>query len=239
MLSPYKGTVVNRVKSLLKIYGQGKTQRKVVKMYLDILSKANSLEVSKQRADKLAKRIEQLSLDDKLSLDGFWKLKKSYINKDSVLSSVLTDEGVEVFGTDGIINEYRNEFVNRLTPAKMDAEMKEFECMTVRMTKLCIELGGLERTPDFSDKELDEAISQLKKGKAFPDSYPAEIFIHGGKELREFVLLVVNMVKNNQVIPSKWARFKIVTIYKKKGSLKKLMNQRGIFLTPQKSSKNL
>ena len=201
-------------------------------MYLDTLSKVNSEEVSKKRADMLAKRIEQLSLNDKLSMDGFWKLKKSYINKGSVLSSVVNDQGVEVFGTDAIINEFRNEFVNRLTPAKMDVEMEKFEKMTVRLTKLCVELGGLERTPDFSDLELDVAISQLKKGKAFPDSYPAEVFIHGGTELREFVLLVVNMVKNNQVIPSKWARFKIVTIYKKKGSLKKLVNQRGIFLTP-------
>ena len=220
------------VKSLMRIYRQGKTQRRVVKMYLDTLSKVNSEEVSKQRATKLAERIEQLSLNDKLSLDGFWKLKKSYTNKGSVLSSVVNDQGVEVLGTDAIINEFRNEFVTRLTPAKMDVEMEKFEEMTVRLTKLCVELGGLEKTPDFSSEELDVAISQLKKGKAFPDSYPAEVFIHGGKELREFVLLVVNKVKNNQLIPSKWARFKIVTIYKNKGSLKKLVNQRGIFLTP-------
>ena len=137
-----------------------------------------------------------------------------------------------MFGTDAIINEYRNEFVSRLTPSEMDDELKQFEEMTLTMTKLCVELGGLERTPDFTDKELDDAISELKKGKAYPDSYPAEVFIHGGEELRVFVLQVVNMVKNKQVIPSEWALFKIVTIYKKKGSLKKLVNQRGIFLTP-------
>ena len=110
--------------------------------------------------------------------------------------------------------------------------MRKFEEMTVKMTKLCVELGGLQKTPNFSIKELEKAINQLKKGKAYPDSYPAEVFICGGKELKEFVLQVMNMVKNNQTIPSKWAVFKIVTIYKKKGSLKKLVNQRGIFLTP-------
>ena len=72
-----------------------------------------------------------LSLDDKLSLDGFMKLKKNYVNKRSVLSSVINDQGVEVFGIDAILNEYRNDFVTRLTPAKMDIEMGKFEEMHI------------------------------------------------------------------------------------------------------------
>ena len=52
----------------MAIYKQGKIQRKIVKMYIDVLSKANKEEVSLQRSTELAERIKQLSIDDELSL---------------------------------------------------------------------------------------------------------------------------------------------------------------------------
>ena len=115
---------------------------------------------------------------------------------------------------------------------KINEELKRFEEMTLEMSKMCVELSAKIITPDFTIDELDKAINELKKGKSWPDNFPPEIFIHGGKELRNFILRVVNKVKNKQEIPSQWLIFKIVTMYKKKGSLKKLVNQRGIFLTP-------
>ena len=216
----------------MKVYKRGKTQRKVVKMYIDALSKANKQEVAEQKSKEFAERLKQLSVDDKLSFDAFMKLRKSHINKSSVLSSVVNEQGVEVFGTSAIINEYRNEFINRLTPVVMNEELKRFEKMTQVMTEMCVKLSASNRSPDFTEKELDNAINQLKKGKSWPDNFPPEVFIFGGKELRNFILHVVNMVKNKQQIPSQWTIFKIATMYKKKGSLKKLINQRGIFLTP-------
>ena len=81
-----------------------------------------------------------------------------------------------------------------------------------------------QRSKDFTEEELDEAIKQLNKGKSCPDEFPPEVFIYGGQELRKFILEVVNLVKNDQKIPPKWAKFKITTLYKKKGSLKKLVN---------------
>ena len=69
------------VKSLMKIYKQGKTQRTVVKSYLDILTKQNEDEVAERQSKALADRIKKLTVDEKFSLDGFWKLKKSYVNK--------------------------------------------------------------------------------------------------------------------------------------------------------------
>ena len=97
------------VKSLMQVYRRGKTQRAVVKSYLDILTKQNADEVAEKQSKALAERISKLTVDDKLSMDGFWKLKKSYVNKSGVLSSVENELGIEVFGTDAILNEYRNE----------------------------------------------------------------------------------------------------------------------------------
>ena len=102
----------------------------------------------------------------------------------------------------------------------------------MRLSKLCVDMSSEQRTQDFTDSELDDAISQLKTGKAWPDEFPPEVFIFGGTELKNFILDVVNLIKNKQEIPQQWAYLKICTIYKNKGSLKKLVNQRGIFLTP-------
>ena len=82
-----KNEYQNTVSSLTAIYKQGKIQRKIVKMYIDVLSKANKEEVSLQRSTELAERIKQLSIDDKLSLDSFWKLKKSCVRKNRLTAS--------------------------------------------------------------------------------------------------------------------------------------------------------
>ena len=126
-----KNEYQNTVSSLTAIYKQGKIQRKIVKMYIDVLSKANKEEVSLQRSTELAERIKQLSIDDKLSLDSFWKLKKSCVCKNSVLASVENEQGIEVFGTDAIVYKHRNEFIERLQPASIDEELSLFEKETL------------------------------------------------------------------------------------------------------------
>ena len=220
------------ISPLMKIYRRGKVQRKVVKQYLDVLRRQNEENVSKEKARQLTERMQQLTIDEKLSLDGFWKLKKKYVNKSSVVSSVLNENGVEICSESGILHEYRNEFYNRLQPSEIAKEWKKFEELTVRLSALCVEVSGSNKSPDFTDKELDRAISELKSGKSYPDSFPPEVFIHGGKELRRFLLQVSNRIKNEQKIPIQWMQMKIATMYKKKGSMKMLVNQRGIFLTP-------
>ena len=220
------------INPLMKIYERGKVQRKVVKQYLEVLHSQNEQNISKEKARQLTERMQQLTIDEKLSLDGFRKLKKKYVNKSSVVSSVLNENGVEICSESGILHEYKTEFYNRLQPCEIAKEWKNFEELTVRLSALCVEVSGNNKSPDFTDKELDSAISELKSGKSYPNSFPPEVFIHGGKELRQFLLQVSNRIKNEQKIPIQWMQMKIATMYKNKGSMKMLVNQRGIFLTP-------
>ena len=220
------------IKSLMKIYEKGKIQRKVVKMYIDTLLSANEKEVSKMQSDILAKRLNQLSIDDKLSLDGFMKLKKMYTQKSNVLSSVVNDQDIEVCSPSGILNEFRNEFINRLKPAEIREELKPFEDRTLELYELCVEEAGKSISCPFSAKEVDNVISQLKSRKATPDNIPPEAFIHGGEELRRRLVEAFNTIKQEQTTPPQWEKVKITPIYKNKGSEKKLVNQRGIFLSP-------
>ena len=157
---------------LMKIYERGKVQRKVVKQYLDVLYRQNEENVSKEKSRQLTERMQQLTIDEKLSLDGFWKLKKKYVNKSSTVSSVLNKNGVEVCSESGILHEYRTEFYNRLQPSEIAKEWKKFEELTVKLSALCVEVSGNCKSPDFTAKELDSAISELKSGKSYPDSSP-------------------------------------------------------------------
>ena len=91
-----EGEYGRTISSLMKIFKKGKIQRRVVKMYIKALSEASMQEVAVMRSKKFAERLKQLSVDDKLSLDAFMKLRKTYVNKSSMLSSVVNEKGVEV-----------------------------------------------------------------------------------------------------------------------------------------------
>ena len=60
--------------------------------------------------------------------------------------------------------------------------------------------------------------------------FSAEIFKHAGIGLISTITRVLNNIKNHLVIPSSWIHVIIVTLYKNKGSKKRLKNHRGIFL---------
>ena len=70
-----QGEYGRTISSLMKIFKKGKIQRRVVKMYIKALSEASMQEVAVMRSKKFAERLKQLSIDDKLSLDAFMKLK--------------------------------------------------------------------------------------------------------------------------------------------------------------------
>ena len=49
--------------------------------------------------------------------------------------------------------------------------------------------------------------------------------------MKKALLEIMNKIKESAEIPSQWDKVDITTLYKKKGKLKELVNQRGIFLT--------
>lgn len=221
------------IESLVQIYNQGKVQRNVARKYIDIILKINQDKLLDYHFRSFSERISQLTVGGKLSMESFWKLKNLHCKKGgNVLSSVVAENGVEVFGTSAIINEYKNEFVKRLSPVAIHPDFKEYENLCLELSRMCIETCSYKVSKDFTLPELESCLNDLKKGKAYPDEFPSEVFIHGGKEFKILLLKIFNLVKNRQEIPHKWLLFQITTIYKKKGSLKDLINQRGIFLTP-------
>ena len=70
------------VAMLMKYYKQGKVQRKVVMKYLETIELQNERDVAKRMSHALQSRMKQLTIDQKLSLNSFWMLKRTCEQKE-------------------------------------------------------------------------------------------------------------------------------------------------------------
>ena len=187
---------------------------------------------AKKKADNFKKIIKELTENVKFSAQNFWKARKSKAVKKQNCLSIIKENGCQVFGETAIKSAYRDEFVKRLSPNKMDIDMKHLEETTNKLFYLCTNLNTKSNEPDFSINELEDVLSDLQNNKApGRDNIPAEIFIHIGNDLKNLLLLVINDLKNSHKVPHQWNNVAITTMYKGKGSKKELVNHRGIFLT--------
>ena len=99
------------------------------------------------------------------------------------------------------------------------------------VTKLKLSKAWKNKSPDFTMEELEKSISALNKGKARdPHGLCAEIFQIKvlGANLKESLLVLLNKIKEEGVIPS-FMRESMVTTIPKSGSKFELKNERGIF----------
>ena len=211
---------------------RGKIQRQVVHEYKKRLHERNLRRLEEQTTKRIKDTVSKLTHKDKFSQSGYWKLKKSITkNRTQKLTSVVSKDGVEVYGDNLIKNEYRKEFQNRLRNREPDELWKEYTNNINQICQLLLE-NDTQSSPDFTDEELTSAIQKLKRGKSpGSDGLPPELLTRAGKGLLLSLLDVFNTIKSTKEIPDQWNRVLITPIYKNKGSKKELVNYRGIFLT--------
>ena len=90
----------------------------------------------RRRADSLKKTVESLSLDDKLSPNAFWKMKKSTSkNSQLKLPEVFKQNGEITSDPNEIKNEVRREFQHRLRNRKPEDSWEGY----VEATNLIVE----------------------------------------------------------------------------------------------------
>ena len=129
------------------------------------------------------------------------------------------------------MEEFKNEFKNRLSHRQIDPKLKSFEDTTNKLILRCLQTASDREIPDFTDEETDRAISTLKQGKAAgTDRYPPDIFIAAGPKLRSYLTEIFNKIKNKLEIPDSWFELIVATIFKNKGTKKKTKYYRGVFL---------
>ena len=146
------------------------------------------------------------------------------------ITSVMKEDGMEIFSEDLIKNEILEEFKNRLRNRDPGEGWENYVEATNELVELLMSTE-VANGPDFTLQELISAIKRLKKGKApGPDDVLGEFLIEAGDGVLLPLLDIFNKVKNSKVPPEQWNSVIIAIIYKNKGSRKCLVNYRGIFL---------
>ncbi len=208
-----KGTQADKVSSkyveiskrINKLSRRGKVQREVARKYRDKIMKLNEEVVAEIKTEIMAKIIEQMTREGKFSAEGFWKLRKAMRMKTQMCTSVITEEGTEVFGEEGIKETYQKEFENRLRPREIEKGFERIREKTEELCQLVLEKCAQEKEDPFSMKELNNVEKRLRKGKATGvDKYPAELFIKGGDALDKELLVTLNDIKTNISPPKQW-----------------------------------
>ncbi len=219
---------------LLPIAKSGKVQRAVVQEYVNILVEKESIAEANLRAKRLQKAMTELTEEEKFSPSGFWKMKqaaKKNKRKDVNMLSVVKENGVEIEGAEATKEAYKEEFEMRLRNREPYVDWVDYTHETNEVVRRWLASDCIQESPPFQLNELDSVIKSLKNNSPGLDGYPASLFKRAGVGLRTSVLEVLNLIKSTKEIPDQWELVKIVTIYKQKGSKKRLKYYRGIFLT--------
>ena len=103
------------------------------------------------------------------SVKKFWKLKQCITSKGDYKTSIITDQEVELFADEAIINEYVNEFQQRLSHRKIISSLNKYEEITHKILHECLLQASKCTKIDFNPSEVSVAIHELNNGKA-PDS---------------------------------------------------------------------
>ena len=95
---------------------------------------------------------------------------------------------------------YLETYVNRLRNRKIIPGLKYLKQIHEELFQLRLEKARLNKSPDWSMKDLDKVLSNLKTGKAIdPTGLVNELFRPEfiGKDLKEALLILLNNTKNS------------------------------------------
>ena len=223
------------VRAIISDIGKkGKIQRGIAKLYQQKLVIQESCKLTEARAERLKKTTESLTVNERFSPTGYWKMKKAAdkgTRREQIQSSVILGNEVELEGEKAIIEAYQEEFERRLGNRPPEKGWEDYTEETNRTVRMWLQ-GESVSSPPFSHEEKNSVIRSLKEDcSPGIDNNPPKLFTKAGAGVVDSVLTLCNRIKTLKDIPEQWNLVRIVTIYKKKGSKKELKYYRGIFLT--------
>ena len=226
----FKGAETVR-NTLKKVAVKGKIQREVVLFFKTRLFEWEHVKLETQRVNNLKDTLANFSEDEKTPPNAYWKVLKSVRGREKTkITSVMKNDGSEVFSENGIKQEAMNEFQHRLRNRQPAPGWEEYVKTTNKIVELLMNSKVVDGT-DFTMEELLAAIKRLKKKKSpGPDGVLGEFLMEAGDGILLPLLEIFNKVKASKHPPDQWNNVSITIIYKNKGSRKSLVNYRGIFL---------
>ena len=162
-----------------------------------------------------------------------WKLKKQLTRTHAdPPAAMLDDHGNTETDSEGIEKLVTERYKERLQTLEIKPELEEHKLQREILFDRNIQEARDKVTPDWTEKELDTVLKQLKNNKSKdPLDLPNELFkpTNVGSDLKLATLKLMNQMKTQQKIPDILKYCNITSLYKNKGSKKEFENYRGIF----------
>ena len=163
-----------------------------------------------------------------------WKIKKKLFPKCSDPPfAVLDKHNNLVTDSEGILTVMKDEFSYRLRNREIGPEYQELRELKEYLCRLRLEITSNSDFTPWTMKNLDDAINRLKNNKCKdPHGHVNELYKNLGHGGRLSLLILLNKIKEELIVPASFQLSNVSTIYKGKGSKQNVINLRGIFKLP-------
>ena len=128
---------------------------------------------------------------------------------------------------------YLNTFKYRLRHRPPQPDYQELVELQEELFKLRLKNSKTQKSPEWTMKDLDEVLKDLKEGKCRdPEGLIRELFMEEvmGEDLKNSLLILFNKIKDTGIIPPFMRLANIHAIYKGRGEITELDSDRGIFI---------
>ena len=162
-----------------------------------------------------------------------WKLcKKLWPKTGATLPTAKRNHmGKIVTGPKDIRNVLAKEYKDRLRSRPVRPDLRKMMKRKTKIFKMKIKLAQAHQSSEWSMSDLERALTNLKNNKSRDsEGLINEIFKMEtiGSDLKKSLLLMLNKLRKNKMIPE-FLNFANITTVHKKGSKIEPRNERGIF----------
>ena len=211
----------------------GKDDRNALIGRVKLINEKIQNESNAQYQNKMEKVVEKLQRKNGIRGPSMWEVLKQVKRKNIEPPTAIKDkEGNLLEDREEIKDRYLQHFTEILQPPKAESEeeLKQEEIINAAFANI-INMANNSGTTLTTIEEVEEAISELKKGKC-KDGYGwnNEIIINGGKEMSISIHKIINRIETEKMVPSQWNEVDIKTV-PKPGSVVDMDNKRGLFIT--------
>ena len=159
--------------------------------------------------------------------------KRLFPNSRDSPAAVLDAHGNLITDSTGIMNRMSEEFAFRLRNREECEGFQELREMKEKLCKLRLQITSNAKYIEWTMEDLEKVLNKLKKDKAKdPHGHINELYKNIGTDGKISLLLMMNQIKREIVVPSKLDLSDVTTLYKGKGTKQDVVNWRGIFQLP-------
>ena len=187
-----------------------------------------------KNADMVREQVNSITtLDGNFSQSGLWKMKQRFCpTTTDPPTAKLDDTGNLITSPEGLKRLYLNTYIKRLSHREMKTEYLDIYFLKSELWKSRLANIRKIKSPAWDMEQLDVVLKSLKNNKTMdPNGMINEIFKDGciGSDLKEALLIMLNEVKSQHIIPNFMSLQNISTIFKS-GSKLDMNSERGIFI---------